>query len=433
MFFKIVNIAFKNLGRHKVKTILTSLSVVISVWVFIFIDGWLLGMKIDSERNIVNLETGAVKIYNQDFLESKDDAPMFHSIDNWRAIVSQLDSEGFNGVPRVNFRGTLLYNNREFPFNFYGMDTELSKGVFELHKHIEDGGSYIRDGEWGIVIGVKGAFDLGVKIGDTVNLYTTIDRLDDKKRVVRTPQVIPLKIVGLLNTNNPYINDKVAYMPLDILNHETFGLQMSDRVTEICIRKKNKGPADIPGKDEGPAVIRKTLKSTDIDGLSVVSWEEDAKDFLAIAGAKSKGTNAIVFFLFLISILGISNTMLMATLERTKEIGMIRSLGMTDGEVKLTFLIEASLIGLLGSSIGFILGFMSNIYMVNFGIDFSTMINAMGTDQFGYRVAGVYKGAWNWVTMFGSVIGATLISAIACITPVKRALKKEIAQAMRFE
>ena len=60
-------IAFKNLFRHKFKTVITMIAVAVGVSLYIFMDAWLLGMKIDSMRNIVNFETGAINVYRKDF------------------------------------------------------------------------------------------------------------------------------------------------------------------------------------------------------------------------------------------------------------------------------------------------------------------------------------------------------------------------------
>jgi ABC-type lipoprotein release transport system permease subunit len=60
--WQLKKIALRNLARHKVKTVLTSAAVMVSVAVFIFINGWIRGMIIDSRRNIVNYEMGAAKL-----------------------------------------------------------------------------------------------------------------------------------------------------------------------------------------------------------------------------------------------------------------------------------------------------------------------------------------------------------------------------------
>ncbi|MHB9296460.1 hypothetical protein PilKf_02227 [Pillotina sp. SPG140] len=140
----------------------------------------------------------------------------------------------------------------------------------------------------------------------------------------------------------------------------------------------------------------------------------------------------IIFLLFVLSFLGIANTMLMAILERTKEIGMMRALGMTEGQLILTYSIESGLIGLIGSLIGVAIGCALNIPMVKYGIDFSALIEQMEGD-FGYRITGLFRSAWNIPVIIGSGIAATMLSAIVAYIPSRRAVSLPITESLRFE
>ena len=70
--------------------------------------------------------------------------------------------------------------------------------------------------------------------------------------------------------------------------------------------------------------------------------------------------------------------------------------------------------------------------MVNVGIDFSKMMENFGTD-YGYRVVGYFKSAWNFKVIIASGIIATIISATTAILPSLRAVKITIVDALRFE
>ena len=425
-------LAFRNLGRHKVKTIITTLSIVLCIWSYIVMDAFLMGSTIDSMRNILNLETGAAKIYSKEYFKNKEDLPLYEAFTGWEEIVDELNQKGYIACPKVTFSGTLLFNNKELPFIFNGLDDTKSREVFQLHRYMESG-NYVTNGKFELVIGSKGAYDLGVKLGDTINLYTTIDQKNESGKVVRTSQVIPLKIGGIINTTNPYINNRMAFLPIDILNDELLGLRLGGAVTEIAIRKKGFSPSALSVREESPSVISKEIGNILTDDLTVVSWREDAKDFIAMSDQDKSGTAVLLLFLIVLTVIGISNTMLMATLERTKEIGMTRALGMTDSEIFVSFVIEAAMIGFIGAIVGLIVSIPFNIYMVNVGIDFSNTLEAFGTDEIGYRLVGIYKSAWNWGNAFLSIFIATLVAALASIIPVLRAVKIPIVEALRFE
>ena len=140
----------------------------------------------------------------------------------------------------------------------------------------------------------------------------------------------------------------------------------------------------------------------------------------------------MIMILFVLSFMGIANTMLLAILERTKETGMMRALGMTDGQLIFAYMMEAAAVGLFGSLAGILLGCLVNIPMVNRGIDFTSMTESMGGD-IGFRVSGIFRSAWNIPVIIGSGIAATILASCMAFFPTRRTLKKPITDSLRFE
>jgi len=134
----------------------------------------------------------------------------------------------------------------------------------------------------------------------------------------------------------------------------------------------------------------------------------------------------------LLSFLGISNTILLAILERTKEIGMMRAMGMTDRQMVLTYMLEAGFLGLIGSILGIIVGCIINYPLVKTGIDFSAMGNLM-PDGIGFRTTAVFRSMWNPAVIIGSGVVATLLASVVAILPTRRAVKSPITESLRFE
>jgi ABC-type antimicrobial peptide transport system permease subunit len=124
--------------------------------------------------------------------------------------------------------------------------------------------------------------------------------------------------------------------------------------------------------------------------------------------------------------------MLMSILERTKEIGMLRSLGMTDRELIITYMTEAGFVGLIGSVIGIVLACLINIPLVNPGLDLSAMFEGTNGNT-GYRIASIFRSTWRPLVIIGTGVGATLLSAIMAFLPVRRSIKKPVAESLRFE
>ena len=424
-------IAFRNLSRHKVKSIITVTAVAVGVTLYIFMDAWLLGMNIDSQRNIINFETGSIKIYNKAFFEKKDEIPTYENFKGAGKIVKRLQDNGWNAAERVVFTGSLISPEQEIPAEFIGIDIKNEQSVL-YYQNFVDKGRFIQNGEYEILIGSRLARNLKVLPGDRVRLNTVIDKRDDNGTLRHINQLIELTVAGIINSPNPKNNSTIGNLPLDILQND-MGLLLDGAVTEIIARKAGTNPSMLSNaRYENKKIVYDIIGDLLTDELMIINWQEDVPDFFAAYQGDNVSTRVMIFVLFLLAFLGIANTMLMAVLERTKEIGMMRSMGMTDFSLLRLFFYEAGFIGLIGSGIGMLIGVLINIYMVNVGIDYTEILNSFG-DDYGYRVVGSFKSAWNYSTIFYSVLCGTIISAFTALPPVYRTLKTSIIDSLRFE
>jgi ABC-type lipoprotein release transport system permease subunit len=138
----------------------------------------------------------------------------------------------------------------------------------------------------------------------------------------------------------------------------------------------------------------------------------------------------MLFLVFLIAAVGVSNTMLIAVYERIREFGTMRALGMDDAAIRAAMVLEAGAIGLLGSLAGVAAGAAATWWLVTWGIDMSGLYGDM---NIGYRVTGIFRGAWNPGTMVAAVIFGIAASMAIALLPARRALKLDVAQCLRYE
>jgi ABC-type antimicrobial peptide transport system permease subunit len=241
-------------------------------------------------------------------------------------------------------------------------------------------------------------------------------------------------VAGVVNSPTPKTNNNIAWIPLDVLQDEA-GLMLEGRVTELLIRAKDADDARLPGAAERPEAIKAALANTASPlpaELDIFPWAGYVPDYLGASGGDTVTTQIMIVILFILSFMGIANTMLLAILERTRETGMMRALGMTDGQLIGIYMMEAGLVGLFGSLAGVLLGCLINIPMVKYGVDFTAMTETMGGD-IGYRVTGIYRSAWNPPVIICSGIIATLLASCMAFFPTRRALKMPVTESLRFE
>ena len=124
-----------------------------------------------------------------------------------------------------------------------------------------------------------------------------------------------------------------------------------------------------------------------------------------------------------VSSLGIVNTMVMSILERTKEIGIMKAIGASDGDIRRIFLVEASVIGFLGGVAGLALGWLVG-RAINIGAN-------IYIESQGGTAATLFSLPW-WLVA-GALAFSILVSVIAGSYPANRAARLEPMQALRHE
>ncbi|HKQ76348.1 MAG TPA: FtsX-like permease family protein [Blastocatellia bacterium] len=128
----------------------------------------------------------------------------------------------------------------------------------------------------------------------------------------------------------------------------------------------------------------------------------------------------------LVASFGISNTMIMSIRERTREIGVMKAIGGSDGEIMRIFFVEASLIGLAGGAIGVLGGW---------GIDrlANLLANRWILKQAGQAIRHIEFFSIPWYLSSGAILFAIVVSLIAAIYPAMRAAKVDPIKALRYE
>jgi putative ABC transport system permease protein len=124
-----------------------------------------------------------------------------------------------------------------------------------------------------------------------------------------------------------------------------------------------------------------------------------------------------------VAALGIVNTLVMAILERRREIGIMKAIGASDGDVKKLFLAEAAVMGLVGGMLGVALGWAMG-----------QLINA-GANVYLHRQNLPSEELWAvpWWLVVGAIAFAIVISMISGLYPAARAAKLDPVQALRYE
>jgi ABC-type antimicrobial peptide transport system permease subunit len=169
--------------------------------------------------------------------------------------------------------------------------------------------------------------------------------------------------------------------------------------------------------------IKEEIKKRGFRAWSLTNQVEEVKRVFLIVNSALALIGGISL---LVASFGISNTMIMSIRERTREIGVMKAIGGSDGEIMRIFFVEASLIGLTGGALGVLGGW---------GIDrvANTLANRWILNQVGQAVRRIEFFAIPWYLSTGAILFALIISLIAAIYPAMRAAKVDPIKALRYE
>jgi putative ABC transport system permease protein len=414
---EIIRLSIRNLSRHRRRTIITAGAVAVGLALFVIVDSLLLGVEQESTLNLIRYETGAAQVLREEYLDERDDRPLKYAIDDPERIEKALEESGLSATSRVVFTGEMVVFKDPFPedgsvvVTGYGIDPDDDNDVYRLPESVTQG-EYLSSDSNGALLGAWLAEDVGAEVGYPITIVTRTRQ--------GYYQTIDLEIVGIVNTPNPIINRNAVFIPKGIVDDY---LQMDGAATEIAVADRIDASLN-----EITATMRMEIAGA--PDLVVADWRTLAAEVVAIAEAKDSGTGIILFFVFVIAAVGVSNTVLMSILERTRELGMMRAMGMRDREVMATLLVEAAGIGVLGGIVGVVVGAGGVAALVEFGIDYGTM---MRNNDVGYRVTQVIYGAWNIPAFGRAIVVGIVIAVVTAFVPVRRALKMDVVDSLRAQ
>ncbi len=400
----LLKLAAKNILRAKRRTVLTFLMLSFGIIFYLIMEGMLEGFDVVSFQNLIDFETGHLKIRSVQFNE---DRPF--DINNYLEDAGKIEEKlknfefitGFTS--RISFISELDNGIDATPVITVGIDPENDRKVFTLEKFIIKGSLE----KQGALVGKSLAEDMGLGIGDVI--YNTFR---DKEGMYTS---IELQITGIVNSADPKVNNASLFINLDEAK-EYLGVR---GVTAISIKTRD---------FKNTNVFKSKLKA-EIGNADVLTWQELSTDFAALMATKREGGNYFLFFTIMIALVGIINTLLMSVYEKRQEIGTMMALGMEHREIRNIFIFEGFTIGLLGSICGLILGTIVNLYFIYVGIDYTAL---MGEDSMGFNVMGVIKSAWVFPAYFKSMFIVIIASVLSSYYPAKKIMRMEPADCLRI-
>ena len=403
-----IKLAWRNMWRNWRRTSIALVAIVLGVILLLMMDGMIKGSDQAIFGNAVRLYGGNLQVHAPGYRDKASRLPMLPLVDPEAVVkAAQAQPQVLAVAERINTAGIIINHGNSVPVEITAIQPDVEAPI-SLQAESVSQGRFLSSADGDAVFIGKGLADrLQVTVGDNVTLFGR-----SKNESMRQHT---FTVVGILNLNMPDYERSTVFIPL--ADAQTL-YNLRGQVTEASIFLKQIGSeADVM------TALQKQLPNYEID-----SWQTLKGDLTETLNTKFAFTSFFGIVVIFIASIGILNLMLMAVFERTREMGVLAALGMKGRQVMGLFLLEGSLIGVVGAIVGCGLGYLLIALMGNVGLDLSNMTSGMG--DVGVLMSGKLYPVVTAADLVGRGVIVVVIAAIASLYPAWQAARKEPAQAL---
>ncbi len=404
-----LRLAWRNIWRHKRRTIIIVLAMGFTLGLMMFYDGFMNGFMDVIYGNAVKVLGGNIQVHAVGYRAQANSTPLL-PLDDPQAVVdaAEADSQVLAATQRISTGGLITSREGAYAVGITGVQPEKEVTVNIIGQYVTQGRNLTSEDLDSLLIGKGLADAMGVQVGDRVTL---VGRTRHEQMRQRT-----MTIIGIYDLGMPDIEKGTVYMSLG----ETQALYEVERATEVAVFMKHIGKEF--------AVIKSMQKALPA-GYEIEPFQANYPDLASAINTKGGVMNVFSVIIIAIAGVGILNLLLMAVYERTREIGVLGAMGLKPRQISLLFVLEGIMIGLVGVAVGILIGLSFNWGLMQVGVDFSAYSGiasymALIKDRI-YPTLGTEK-----LLMRASVVA--IISALAALIPAVEAGRREPAEALHF-
>lgn len=401
---QLFKLAYRNFFRNTRRSIISGISVALAITAIIFIRSYLSGFLENISGNVVRLISGHIRIATKEYERRERMLPLAESMELSPEFYESLPEEEIEITsPRIKFGVLLGEEELSVPALGYAINPETERKIGGLQKRMI-AGSYIQSGEKAAILGKGLAERLEVSVGDTLTIIT--------RTAYDSPTGLNLLVKGIFRIGIGGMDRSLFYIPLDVGQAM---LDLEGRATEFAIILKDPDSAVQIANSMNPGA-----------DLSVVPFQHNP--LLRYINIATVVYSIFYLVVLLVACSAIANTMLMIVFERTKEIGMMKALGLNNLSIVGLLTIEAGIIGVIGSALGSVFGAILSYWLKYQGIDISMMSSTASADMpFGPII---YTSPTPLIIISAFILGL-VVTIIVALLPISRATRINPARALK--
>jgi len=472
------SISWKNVWRNKIRSLVVIVAFTFGIFGGVYMVAVFYGMIDSRVKLAIGNEASHIQVHHPSYLDNNE---LKYTIDDYQKYVDQIENiPEVKGVsPRIKILGMASTSGNASGVMINGIDVDRERQVTGIDESlVEGGGSFFEeDGRKPIVIGEKLAKTLKLtyykitagdldRLSDKKNMRAVLPLLDSlRDKSFRTEADFEKALSGLLGKSEAEkysfhikaasikyrlkrrivlsfqsLDGHIAYDAFRVIGIYKTGNSVFDGLN-LFVRMSDITPVASlhSGQVNQLAILLTSVEHDDqvagmvkdiMPGMDVQTWDE----IMPEAGMYTSTMNYYLFIFMIIILLalgfGIVNTMLMAVLERIKELGMLMAIGMNKKRVFSMIMLETVFLGMTGAVIGMAISYGLIWYTGSTGLDLTSLYQE-GFEAMGF--SPMICPTIGWESFIQLIFLVVLTGVLAAIYPARKAMKLNPSEALRID
>jgi putative ABC transport system permease protein len=413
----LLHLAWRNLWRNRRRTFITMAAIAVGYAMLMFVACLMAGLRWQMIENGTCMVMSQIQVHAPGYYPNRSLQKTLGGRQGTDvgALLAAIASDGrvTAAAPRVYGYGLLSAAHRSAGVELMGVVPDLEPKITTLNQQIAKGSYLTAKVPKGVMIGDRLASTIGIGSGSEIVLLTQVA---DGSMGNDT-----YTVVGILHTGLDAVDRGLVLMSLSSLQEL---LQLAPgRIHEIGI-KLNYTTAATNVAAALEIRLGKTVP------VRVMAWPELAPE-LANYVQFNHGVTVVLFFIFfLVAVIGVMNTMLMAVFERTREFGMLMAIGMRPAQMIGLIMTEAVGLALASLVSGAAVGVPLLWYLQEHGLDLGGATGEV-VSVAGVVVGHLWYGRQDFLAYSQAAVGLAVTALISALYPAWRAAQLRPTEAMR--
>ena len=404
-----LRLAWRNMWRHRRRTLLIVLAMGFGLCLMMWYDGLVDGFYQAIYGNAIKVLGGNIQVHAEGYRAGSGQKPLLPLADDAQVLAAaRAQPAVVVASRRINTGGLASSREGAFAVGITAIEPEVEQAVNLAGQNVVAGRNLAADDGDAILIGKGLADAMGVGAGDRITLTGRSAHEEMRRRT--------MTVVGIYDLGIAEVEKITVYMTL--AEAQTL-YDLPGQSTEVAVFLEQVGNEE--------KVIESLAPS--LPGYEIDSFKDSYPELEYALTTKGQAMNIFSVIILGIAAIGILNLLLMAVYERTREIGVLGALGLKPRQISLLFILEGTMIGLVGVALGVVLGLALNGVQRAVGLDFTAF---SGMSSYTALITDRIYPSWGIGNLLSRALTVAVIAALAAVLPAREAAQRDPAEALHF-